>query len=63
MFQDWLVKQAVNVLVPVLAQYLAPYLTLEAKKQAVAYAKAQVGKTGTPFDDYAVEALARAWGV
>lgn len=63
MLQKWLIKQAIGVLVPVVAQYLAPFLTLEAKKNIVAYAKAQVGKTDTPYDDDVVAALAAAWGV
>jgi hypothetical protein len=63
MFKDWLTKQAIAVLVPVLGGALSPYLTTEAKKVVIERLKVAVKASDSPLDDYAVAQLAAAWGV
>ena len=62
-WQEFLVRQAIYLVVPLVAKQLAPYLTTEAKSEAVAQLRALDKKTSTVWDDVVVEALAQAWGV
>lgn len=62
-WQQFIVKQALYVAVPLVAKYIGPYLSTQAKAECVEKLRALDKKTATDLDDLAVELLAQAWGV